>query len=61
MRPLVQGSVHVTPVVRNAKFLLIVGRKVESVYFPHTMTPEEVKAALVARLEATPDDRVVRG
>ena len=61
MRQLIQGSVHTTPVTRNAKFLIIVGRKVEAVWFPHTMTPDDVKKTLVDRQEVLPDARVIRG
>jgi hypothetical protein len=61
MRQLIQGSIKVTPVTKDAKYLILRGRKAEAVYFPHTMTPEEVKKVLVERQEAVEADRVIRG
>jgi len=61
MRTLIQGSVHTTLVVRNAKFLVIVGRKVETVWFPHNLTEGEVKKILVDRQEILEEARVIRG
>jgi len=61
MRQLVQGSVHTTPVTRNAKFFVIVGRKVEAVWFPHNLTEGEVKKILVDRQEILEEARMIRG
>ena len=59
MRQIVQGSVKRTDAVTNAKFLIIRGRKVETVFFPSYLTPAEVKKLLVERQEATETDRVI--
>ena len=61
MRQLIQATTKPADMPRNAKFLIIRGRKVEEVWFPHTMTPEEVKKVLVDRLEILPENRVIRG
>lgn len=61
MRNLIQGSPVKATSPANAKFLIIVGRKAESRWFPASMTAEQVKAVLVDRQEILPDTRVIRG
>lgn len=62
MRQLIQGSVKVAvKAERNAKFLVIDGRKAEEKWFPASMSPEDVKRVLVERQEIPHDARVIRG